>query len=233
MTPMPPTPVPGQERTECIRCGECCLRSTPSLHVIDIHRVTNGPINRSHLYTLRQGELVRDNVRGELRKTEGELVKVREKGESGACIFYHHPERRCTIYDSRPVQCAALRCWDDSAFMRVYAEPKASRKDLIQDGALLRLMEAHEERCAYARLDRLVTSIPERGDEAVEEILGMLKFDHGIRLLAPQKLGIDPEEMDLIFGRPLSRTISMFGLKVIREPDGSFLLTPLGPSSPD
>jgi len=43
--------------------------------------------------------------------------------------------------------------------------------------------------------------------------------------LIPEKLGVDSDEIDLILGRPLTETIIMFGLKVIREPDGSFLLT--------
>jgi hypothetical protein len=42
-----------------------------------------------------------------------------------------------------------------------------------------------------------------------------------------QKLGLKIEEMDFFFGRPLTETIVGFGLKVVREADGGFLLTRL------
>jgi hypothetical protein len=70
-----------------------------------------------------------------------------------------------------------------------------------------------------------VRDIETIGETAVEKILAILKFDHDIRSLTHANLGIDPDELDLIFGRPLTQTIAMFGLKVVREPDGSFLLT--------
>jgi Fe-S-cluster containining protein len=212
-------------RDHCIQCGGCCLRSSPSLQVSDISRVIEGPIKRSDLYTMRLGELVRDNIQGGLKRTEREIIKVRERKETGACIFYDDPGKQCTIYEHRPVQCAAMKCWDDAEFMRVYTEPKADRRDLIRNSQLLRLMGAHEEKCGYARLDRYVREIETSGERAVEEILGVLKFDHDIRLLVPEKLDVDADELDLIFGRPLTETIAMFGLKVVREPDGSFLLT--------
>ncbi len=221
------------ERTACIRCGECCLGAAPSLHVQDIRRVTAGPIRKTDIYTIRVGELVRDNIHGELQITPDEFIKVRERPDRRGCTFYDAPGKRCTIYEDRPSQCAAMECWDETGFMRVYGEPKATRKDLIQDHNLLRLMAAHDERCAYERLGRYVREIERAGNRAVQAILEMLKFDHDIRRLAPEKLAVGPEEMDLIFGRPLAETIGMFGLKVTPTPDGTFFLTLKEPVPPD
>jgi Fe-S-cluster containining protein len=218
-------------RDHCIRCGECCLRSSPSLQTSDLSRLTTGPIKHFHLYTLRAGELARDNIQGELKPTQIEIIKVREKENNGGCIFYDDAGKRCTIYDHRPIQCAAMKCWDVTEFMRVYGEPKADRTDLIRDKNLLQLMAAHEERCGYARLDRYVRGIESSGETAIHKILGLLKFDHDIRLLSMEKLGVDTDDLNLIFGRPLTETIVMFGLKVVREPDGSFLLTRLEASA--
>ena len=212
-------------RDHCIRCGECCLRASPSLQVSDISHITEGPIRRSDLYTLRAGELVRDNIWGEFKITDQEIIKVRETENNGGCVFYDDEGKRCIIYEQRPVQCAAMKCWDESEFLRVYAEPKANRRDLIQDNNLLRLMAAHEEKCGYARLDLYVREIETSGETALKKILDLLKFDHDIRLLVPERLGIDVDDLDLIFGRPLAETIIMFGLTVVREPDGSFFLT--------
>ena len=218
-------------RDHCIRCGECCLRSSPSLQIADLPLVYESVIKRSDLYTIRVGELVRDNIRDELRATDTELIKVREKETGGGCIFYDDAEKRCTIYGHRPAQCKALACWDESEFMRVYAKPKAGRKEIFHDQTLLRLIDEHEKRCAYARLDNCVKKIERDGETAIEKILQILKFDHDIRWLIPEKLGVDSDEIDLILGRPLTKTIAMFGLKVVREPDGSFFLTVLDPPS--
>ena len=222
---------PANVRTHCIRCGECCLRSSPSLQLTDAPLVYESVIKRSDLYSVRVGELVQDNIRDELKVTDTELIKVREKESGGGCIFYDDAEKACTIYEHRPVQCKALACWDESEFMRVYAKPKAGRKEIIHDQTLLRLIDEHEKRCAYAQLDNCVKKIESDGEKAVEKILEILKFDHDIRCLIPEKLGVDSDEMDLILGRPLTETIIMFGLEVVRDPGGSFFLTVLDSSS--
>ena len=222
--------VPPNERTHCIRCGECCLRSSPSLQLTDAPLVNESIIKKSDLYTVRVGELVQDNIRDKLKITDTELIKVREKEFGVRCIFFDDGEKACTIYEHRPAQCKALACWDEREFMRVYATPKANRKEIIHDQTLLRLIDEHEKRCAYAQLERYVKKIERDGETAVEKILEILKFDHDIRLLIPEKLGVDLDEMDLILGRSLTKTIAMFGLKVVREQDGSFFLTMLEPS---
>jgi len=193
-------------------------------------KVMKGPIRRSDLYTVRAGEIVWDNIQCRLKKTEGEIVKIRE-GETGGCTFYDEAGRRCAIYAHRPVQCAAMTCWDHTEFMRVFDGPKASRTDLIRDRNLLRLMEAHEEKCSYVELEGHVRAIQESGERAVEAILGLLKFDHDIRLLSSRRLNLNPDELDLLYGRPLTETIVMFGLKVVRRTDGLFFLTMSAPSS--
>jgi Fe-S-cluster containining protein len=214
-----------KERNSCIRCGECCMHSTPSLQMDDLPLVLNGHISRHDLFTVRAGEMVRDTVFGEIRPADEELIKVRDRG--GACVFYDDREKRCTAYHHRPVQCAALECWDSSKFMKVYANPKARREDLVEDGVLRGLIREHEKKCAYETLESLVQQITSKGEAAVEQILEILKFDYYLRPFVCEKQGIAPDEMDFFFGRPLVDTISQYGLQVIRPSDGSFLLTTL------
>jgi hypothetical protein len=153
------------------------------------------------------------------------MIKVREK--NGSCVFYTAVEKACTIYQDRPAQCAALKCWDTAEFMEIYQSPKLQRRDVIEDGVLLGLIEEHEKRCSYTGLHAHVCRIPEEGDKAVERILELLKFDFHLRPFLSQKLELRMEEMDFFFGRPLTETIVMFGLKVERQEDGGFLLTSL------
>jgi Fe-S-cluster containining protein len=212
-------------RTHCIRCGECCLKSSPTLHVEDLALVGDGFLRAEHLYCIRKGELVRDNVRGGIVPVDQEMIKVREK--KGSCIFYTGEEKACTIYENRPAQCASLKCWDPSEFMELYQSPKLRRQDLIENGVLLGLIEEHERRCSYTLLHDDARQISSEGDNAVEKILELLKFDFHLRPFLAQKLELRLEEMDFFFGRPLTETIVMFGLKVERQQDGGFLLTKL------
>jgi Fe-S-cluster containining protein len=216
-----------KERTHCIRCGECCLGSSPTLQTADVSLVYDGFIERVNLYTIRLGELVRDNIRGELRVTDKEIIKVHEKEKSLGCIYYDEKAKACTIYEYRPIQCKALACWDESEFMRVYARPKVDRRDIIRDKIVLGLMNEHDKRCSYSELDKCVRQIKKEGEEAVGKILEVLRFDQHIRTFTSKKLGISLSEMGFLFGRPLTQTITMFGLKVIKESDGSFFLTVL------
>ncbi len=215
------------ERTHCIRCGECCLGSSPTLQIADVSLLHDGFIERGNLYTIRLGELVRDNIRGELIVTDKEIIKIKEKEKSRGCIYYDEKAKACTIYEYRPIQCKALACWDESEFMRVYARPKVDRRDIIRDKIVLGLMNEHDKRCSYSELDKCASQIKKEGEEAVGKILEILRFDHHIRAFTSKKLGIDLSEMGFLFGRPLTQTITMFGLKVIKKSDGSFFLTVL------
>jgi Fe-S-cluster containining protein len=220
------------KRTHCIRCGQCCLSSSPTLQMADISLITGGVIETRSLYTIRAGELVRDNILNELRITDREMLKVREQKNGGGCICYDEQLKTCRIYDHRPVQCKALACWDESEFMAVYDRPGAGRKDVIQDNLLLALIDEHDRRCSYGMLAQCVKQIEAEGEKPVERILEIMKFDYHFRPFISKRMGIGVDEMEFFFGRPLIDTIKMFGLEVIREPDGSFYLTVLrGPPS--
>ena len=193
----------------------------------DTSLVYDGFIERGNLYTIRLGELVRDNIRGELIVTDQEIIKIKEKEKNLGCIYFDEKAKACTIYEYRPIQCKALACWDESEFMRVYARPKVDRRDIIRDKIILGLMKEHDKRCSYSELDKGVRQIEQEGERAIGRILEALRFDQHIRTFTSKKLGIDSSEMDFLFGRPLTQTITMFGLKVIKKSDGSFFLTVL------
>ncbi len=214
-----------ETRDHCIRCGECCIRSSPSLHIEDIPLVLEGHIARRDLFTIRRGEALWDNVHEEVRLADVEIVKVKDR--AGACIFYDAAGKKCSMYENRPAQCVALECWDPSKFMEAYGAPKAAREDFVSDGMLRELIREHDRRCRYEKLASLVRQIESRGDAAVEEIMAVLRFDYELRPFVCSKTGLDLAVTEFLFGRPLVDTISQFGLQVLRRPDGSFFLTTL------
>ena len=214
-----------RERTHCVRCGECCLAAGPTLQKTDLSLFFDHVIDGAHLYTIRKGELVRDNIDDVLKFTDLEITKLRDRGSGKGCVLYDDANKACTIYSNRPSQCRAFACWDDREFREVFSGPKADRKDMIRDSNLLRLMFEHEKTCDYRVIADYIKQIRQQGEAAVDNILKILRYDHNIRSLTHKKLGIDPGELDLLYGRPLTETIHMFGLKVKQEADGSFLLT--------
>jgi Fe-S-cluster containining protein len=196
------------------------------LQAQDLHLIEEGAIAGHNLYTIRRGELVRDNVIEALVITREEMIKIREKGEGG-CIYYDAADKACNIYEKRPAQCSAMACWEPARFMEVYRQPKLARKDTIRDPVLARLIEMHEGRCSYEVMERHVKRIEMEGNKAVEAIIEILRFDDRLRPYISQKLNLDLKEMDFILGRPMIDTIVMFGLKVEKTPDGGFYLTTL------
>ena len=213
-------------RTHCIRCGECCTRSSPTLQRQDLHLIQEGSIAKQHLYSIRKGELVWDNVIEALVVTREEMIKIREK-EDRSCFYYDQADKTCRIHEKRPAQCSAMACWDPERFMMVYKEPKLTRHDVIKNPALAGLVRAHESKCGYEAMEEHVKRIEMEGERAVEAIIRMLRFDHRLRPHLSQELDLDLKEMDFIFGRPMTDTIVMFGLKVEERTGGIFYLTTL------
>ena len=213
------------KKTHCVRCGECCLAAGPTLQKTDLPLFFDRILKRTQLYTIRKGELVHDNINAGLKFSDREMIKLKGPSTGKGCILYDNYKKACTIYAHRPSQCRAFACWDDVEFKKVFAEPKATRKNIIRDPNLLRLMEAHENTCDYQVISDYVKQIRQKGDSIVSELLKILQYDQNIRQLTHENLGIDPGELDLLFGRPLTETIHMFGLRVKQENNGSFLLT--------
>jgi Fe-S-cluster containining protein len=214
-------------RTHCIRCGTCCMKGGPTLHEEDGVLFEKGILQRSHVYTLRKGEVVR-NIDDTLVVLEQEIIKIKGQVGAWACMFYDKDQGACTIYDHRPLECRALKCWDLGAFKEVMARPYLQRRDLIQSGdGILKIIGAHEQRCAYENLESAVRRLPRLdSDKTLGKILDLLQYDHYMRAFLAEKLKVDRNDMDFFFGRPLTTTIRMFGLCVKQEGD-TFLLVPM------
>lgn len=182
--------------------------------------------------TIRKGEGVQDNIREEVATASEEMVKIKEKsGVTGGCLFYDEGSKSCTIYNQRPTQCAALKCWDTTEFEEAFRDAKLTREDIIENGTLLQLIREHEKRCGYGLIEGLVKQISIRGEGAVRDILAILRYDYQLRILACEKLPLSPIEMDFFFGRALIETVPMFGLEVLHDPEGGFFLTTIESSN--
>ena len=207
----------------CKRCGKCCETSTPTLHLNDLLLLKDKHLEYSHVYTIRRGEVVWDNIEHKKRKTSSELIKIRE-GASG-CFFYDTQNKACRIYLNRPAECIALFCEDTREFFQIYGSPRLTRKHIKSDATIVRLIEEHEKRSSYDSLEALISRIDSEGEAAIEKIIELLRFDYELRNLVQDSLGISLDYLPLLFGRPMIEVIRVYGLEVTKQDDGSFMLT--------
>jgi Fe-S-cluster containining protein len=216
---------PGGRRTHCVRCGTCCMKGGPTLHTDDAALFEKGVLKRNELYTLRRGEVVR-NIDETLMTLEQEMIKIKGQDKAWTCVFYDDDQKGCRIYEHRPMECRALKCWDLRELNEVMGMPRLQRKHLIHsDDGILKIIGAHERRCSYAILEASVKGLQEPdAEEGVEKILDLLHYDDHMRLVLIEKLGLNPGAMDFFFGRPLATTIRMFGLCVKQEGNTSVLV---------
>lgn len=218
----PAAAAPGGTVTSCLRCGTCCEKGGPSFHQADRILIEKGLIASKYLFTLRQGELAYDNVRGRLMPTDTDIIKIKAKNGRRACMFFDEKTKDCTIYNERPRECRVLKCWDTREIEAIYARDRLTRKDLMSAvEGLWDLIADHQARCDYGTIQNLVKRLNGRGKEtARRKLVEIILYDTEIRSLVVSNGGLDPEMLDFLFGRPLIKTLANYGLGVRKEGRG-------------
>ena len=147
-------------RSSCIRCGTCCQKGGPSFHLADRFLIDQGIIPARSLFTIREGELALDNVRGVLMPADSDIIKIKGRGESWTCCFYDEATRGCTTYQDRPLECKLLKCWDSTDMECMYTKDRLTRAHLISDvSGLWNLVADHQKRCDYHLVKRLAADV--------------------------------------------------------------------------
>lgn len=208
-------------QSQCKRCGTCCRKGGPALHIEDQHLVDSGKIPLKHLMTIRQGEPAYDNVAGRIAPAVTDIIMIKAvKGSSTQCPFYDAANRGCGIYDYRPLECRALACWDPEELKAIYNTRRLTRRHLLAKvEGLWALVMDHQELCDYGHIADLADKIrlqPQDGDHQ-SELLELIHYDKSIRDITIEQSKIDAEMLEFLFGRPLSFTIKMFELKLVKQ----------------
>jgi Fe-S-cluster containining protein len=207
-----------KKNNQCDRCGTCCSKGGPALHDEDTDLVDSGQIPLTSLYTIRQGELARDNVSGGLIRLESEIIKIKSIPGSNACMYYDKANQSCRIYENRPVECRALECWDTGKLIRMYAEHRLDRKRLLTSISwVLELIQTHEGICSFAEICRLI-SLRGKGDPGgAEGLETIVNDDAKFRYMLIEKGKIPPDMLDFLLGRPLADTLNQqYGIRIER-----------------
>lgn len=212
------------KRNSCIRCGKCCIESSPSLLKEDMHLFVSGVLSHENTYTIRDGERVRSNRDGNIYESSLELIKIKDKDSTSVCVFYED-NKGCSIYENRPSQCRAYKCWDTVNLMIGLEENALRRSDIFGSiDLLIDVIEKHEEKCSYKKLSGAFERLAEGREDAVEDIMDILQYDTYIRPFLEERFNIPQVAMDLILGRPMVDTINEFGFKVERDGEEYILL---------
>lgn len=217
--------------TQCQRCGTCCRKGGPTLHLEDQELVESGKIPLKQLFTIRQGEPAFDNVAGTIAPAVTDIIKLKGKSEgSDICCFYDDGSKGCSIYDDRPAECRALMCWDTREIQELYNCRRLTRRHLIAKvKGLWELVQDHQERCEYGYVAELAADLKRKSPQAQSQkkLLELIRYDESLRQITCEQAKLDREMLPFLFGRPLSFTIQMFQLKLERTERG-VTLRPVG-----
>jgi len=206
----------------CQGCGTCCRKGGPSFHRIDKELIDKGRIKTTDIYTIREGEPVFDNVNGTHIIADTDIIKIKGTQHSWTCILLESESNVCQIYQDRPLECRALKCWDTRDIRAIYSSDRLTRRDLLSTVAgLWEFIEDHQQECSYHTIRRLLEEGKgELEGEAKESVLEMIKYDLVVRPMIIEKGKLDPGITDFLLGRPLIETMSLFGLDIVKEGNG-------------
>ncbi len=211
-------------REVCVRCGECCVGSSPTLLFADLPLLEKEILTWNDLYTLRAGELGTSRE-GKPVPLQEERLKIREVPGSRQCIFYQAATQTCRIYENRPEQCRRQHCWGEPPAPA--PEEFLTREHLFAQVPEIRdLIRAHAEHCNLQVLRESLEEVAAGREEAGEAVFEALHFDHYLREMFRKEWGLTKEVTELILGRPVTRFLKDLGFQATLTPEGVFRLTP-------
>jgi Fe-S-cluster containining protein len=212
------------ERGEsCIRCGECCLKGSPTLLNPDLGLFSREVLTWNDVYTLRSGEKAATRE-GEVAITEEERLKVREVPGSRQCWFYLAATQTCRIYENRPEQCRRQNCWGEPPAPSAPEELLQRRHLFAGVPEVWKLIQEHQERCDCATVARLLADLENNEEAASNALFEALHFDHYLRQMLVDDWGLTLPVTEFLLGRPLSKFLETYGLRAVLTLEGVFRL---------
>ncbi|MDY0132467.1 MAG: YkgJ family cysteine cluster protein [Desulforegulaceae bacterium] len=211
---------------ECKKCGKCCEKSGPTLHIEDKYLMVQGKIPPSDLVTLRKGETAFDPRENRAITLENELIKIKGKSKSWTCLYLDEESKLCSIYDSRPVECRILKCWDTKPIIAMMNKNLLTREVVFEKiEGLAQLIKEHDKKCSYDEIKYLLEKI-ETSEKALTSLKDIILFDINIREIVAEKQKAASYMLDLIFGRSLVETMNQLKYKVTFSKESGLLISP-------
>lgn len=195
----------------CRQCGTCCRKGGPILHHEDLILCQNNILTAQHLITIREQEPVFSPLGANIEPAPQELIKLSGINGTWTCLFFKEDNQTCGIYQNRPLECRALKCWDTGELERIIYQQTLSRRDIIApDNPIWPLLEWHNEHCQYGKLADL--TIQELGGES--RITIIINDDLSVRQRALTMFNLNLAEELFYFGRPMFKSLPASKLAV-------------------
>ena len=199
----------------CQRCGTCCQKGGPALHLEDLHLLDDIPM--SDLVCLRRGEMAFDPRLDSLQPLPRELLKIRGKKMGWECVYYSEQAQSCTIYGHRPLECRSLFCADSDTILRAMDAPTLSRSDLIATkSGLWGCITEHEELFPVDRAMRLAKSATGDALAISGELDEMIRLEVHFRQSLAEKVQAQDVDLWAYLGRPLWLVLSPLNRSLLR-----------------
>ena len=197
---------PDDNRSECVRCGQCCSNSGPVLHKKDFSLLKTGVVKSGDMTTFRKGELAYHPAEKKLVLLSQEMIKIKGQDGSWKCRFYGGKEKGCLIYAERPIECQALECWDTKKVERLFLKDLLLRRHIFpKGGAMEELIRSYEKTFPINKIKGLSINGQEK-----EKAAELIEKDIFFREKACEALDMDIDSLDFLFGSPVADIIKRF-----------------------
>lgn len=207
------------EQTSCNRCGNCCEKGGPALHLQDLELIRSGTIPISSLITVRKGELVHNPVTGKVQPASVEVVKLVGTGRTWNCCYYDS-QAGCTIYNNRPHACKLLKCWDNEALLAVVEKDTLDRLAILEtDHPMVPIIQEHEGVCPCIGIGEVYDKRGNLLEKQKQEIGRLVREDLRFRQRIIRDFDLKLSEELFFFGRPFFQLLQPLGVR-ISEVDG-------------
>jgi len=212
-------------KTKCERCGTCCMKGGPALHIEDKKLLVQKCIDRESLITIRKGEPVFSLDENKTEWAGTEIIKLKGTHTEWPCIFYDQKTSSCSNYQHRPLECVLLKCWDTAELEAIAGKGLLSRFNIIsQNEPVMNYIQKHEKECGLEILHQLITNPQKTIDiNFLAELNELVNKDLAIRSEALIDLNFTLDLELFYFGRPVFKILSQFGL-IPREINGKINL---------
>lgn len=195
-------------KTACKRCGACCIKGGPVLHKEDLSLLSFGLLPPNVLVTIRKGEPVYHPTEDRLVELPMDIIKIRTKPQETACIFFNVSEMSCDIYQDRPLECRAFRCWDTQEAEGLFLTAVLSREDLFPSGSsFVEVIKAYDQRFPPKEIFSMIFEARDLLDSAKEissALQDVAEKDEMFRARVRGNFGIQETALDFFLGRSVS-----------------------------
>ncbi|MFO7883971.1 MAG: YkgJ family cysteine cluster protein [Desulfobacteraceae bacterium] len=200
---------------KCQRCGECCEKGGPALHIQDIDLIRKKIILPNHLITIRKNELAYDPVRDSVEPVKAEFLKIGGTHGKWTCRFYDKTRHGCLIYENRPLACRVLKCWDTADILTLSGKDLLSRFDLVEkDSVMAEKIKEYDSLYPCPDMQMISRKGPRSSKKVVRHFEEMITNDLSYRFNAVKAHNLSISEEMFYFGRPLFQLFQALGFGV-------------------